>query len=421
MVSSCGLLLDEFELISQKAFVPDFLSALFQESDRVQFRDEENEVDIVHYKAGRDSVLRRLDLMGCTESLGERRFQEWRKATIRYYRDWKEEFNDDSDTDETLKALQELGWKEWRRRVPEVLRPQYDLENYKNHVDEIDRNMKGGDPSWLWFDGYDSLLSLCSIVAACCDTKTITLDIEPLVGGGWIGPDEKLCADKTRIVPTRGQPVGPTIILAEGRSDIEILKGSIERFHPDLVDYLTFLDHSEFRVDGGASYVVKFLKAFAAASVPANIVAVFDNDAAGRMAIKDAIALNLPKNMACVHLPDIDLGRSYPTIGPQGFHKTDINGKACGIELYLGKEALTSNGNLRPVRWTGYNKQAGTYQGEVDEKNDVQQIFLAKMCEEPVDLSNSYPEMILVWKTILSAATQVAEASQMFARVPRRW
>ena len=121
---------------------------MFQESDRVQFRNEENEFAIVRYESSRDSVLRRLSLMGCTESLCERGFHEWRTAGIIDYRDWKEEFNNDSGTDETLKALQELSWKEWCRRVPEVLRTQYTLDNWKNYVDEIDRNMKDDDSSW---------------------------------------------------------------------------------------------------------------------------------------------------------------------------------------------------------------------------------------------------------------------------------
>lgn len=423
MVSSCELYLDDVELTSQKAYVPDLLSALFQESDRIEARDEKNECDIVQYRASRDSVLRRLNLMGCTEALSERRFKEWRDETIREQEAYLKEFEPDEDygADETLKALRTLRWDEWRRRVPDVLRTRYDLENLNNFIDEIDRRMKDDDPSWLWFDGYESLFSLRAIIGACIEAEAITLDVEPLISGGWISADEKVCANKIRVVSTRGQPVGPTIILAEGRSDIAVLKASIAHFHADLVDFVTFLDHSEFKVDGGASYVVKFLKAFAAARIPANIVAVFDNDAAGLSAYKEATALKLPKNMACVHLPDIELGRSYPTIGPQGAHETDINGKACGIELYLGRSALSANGTLRPVRWTGYDKQAAAYQGEVDEKNDVQDAFLRAMLDGPDDLDDAYPEMRLVWETILQAAAEVAAASQNLAREPRGW
>lgn len=36
MASSCALFVDDVELTGQNRFVPDFLSGLFQESDRVE-------------------------------------------------------------------------------------------------------------------------------------------------------------------------------------------------------------------------------------------------------------------------------------------------------------------------------------------------------------------------------------------------
>ena len=198
-----------------------------------------------------------------------------------------------------------------------------------------------------------------------------------------------------------------------------MLKASLAAFHPDLTDFVTFLDHSEFKVDGGASYVVKFLKAFAAARVPANVVAVFDNDAAGLVAHRQALSLDLPDNMACIHLPDIELGLAYPTIGPQGRHATDINGKACGIELYLGRAALSSNGALRPVRWK--SEVSDAWQGEVDGKVAVREKFLRAIAAGSVDVDRDYPEMVLVWQAILEAATRTTEAAQQQARRPPKW
>jgi len=418
MVSACTLFLDDIELTGQKRYVPDFLSALFQEPDRVETPDVEGGEPIIEYRAARQSILKRLDLMGCTAALAERRFREWREEMIHDQESYLEESEPDNTPveDETLKALRALSWEEWRRRTPEVLRTLYDFGNY---VDETDRRMKEeSETPWLWFDGFDSLISLRAIIEAATDIQTIVLDVGTLIAAGWIDAKNKVCAEKIRIVPIRGQPTGPTIILAEGKSDIAVLKASLQRFHPDLVEFVTFLDHSEFKVDGGASYVVKFLKAFAAARVPANIVAVFDNDAAGLSAYSQARSLNLPDNMACIHLPDIELGRSYPTIGPQGSHEADINGRACGIELYLGRVALSSNGLLRPVRWTGYDKVTDTYQGEVDEKDAVQEAFLATMRSDSGDVDNDYPEMLLVWQAILQAATRTAEAAQGLARLP---
>ena len=278
MGSVCTLRLDDIDLAGCKSFVPDILRALFQESDRVETPGAEGGPAIVEYQATRQSILKRLDLMGCTAALAKRRFREWREETIRTKESWLEDTKLPED-DETLKALSALSFKEWRRRVPEVLRTRYDFDSY---IDETDRRMNpDSELSWLWFDGFDSLISLRAIVDAGPDFQTIALDVSDLIEGGWIGADERVCAGKARIVSTRGQPAGPTIILAEGKSDIDVLKASLPRFHPDLAEFLTFLDHSEFKVDGGASYVVKFLKAFAAACVPANIVAVFDNDAAG--------------------------------------------------------------------------------------------------------------------------------------------
>lgn len=417
MVSACVLYLDEIELTMQKRYVPDEMSALFQESDRIETPDPDGGEPNVEYRARRDSILKRLDVMGCTAALAQRRFDEWRAAQTEreeyYLQDWKA---DQPDGDKTLKALQDLTWEEWCRRVTGVLASLYEFDN---HSDETDRLMKSmNEESWLFFDGYDSLLSLRAIIEAAPDVQDVALHVGDLVAGGWIEPGARICDEKTRIVAARGQPSGPVIILAEGKSDIAVLKASIGCFHPDLTAFVTFLDHSEFKVDGGASYVVKFLKAFAAARVPANIVAVFDNDAAGLAAYRQALSLGLPDNMACIHLPDIELARAYPTIGPQGRHDADVNGQACGIELYLGRAALSSAGTLRPVRWTGYDRRADTYQGEVDEKEAVQEAFFAAMNEGRGNMETDFPEMQLVWRTILDAAARIAEKSQQQGRPP---
>ena len=417
MVSACVLYVDDVELTEQKRFVPDTLSSLFQESDRVESIDTQGE-PAVDYRAKRRSVLKRLDMMGCTTALAESRFREWREEEIR----WREEdleppgLGSGREEDVELRALRALSWDKWRRRVPGVLQTLYDHERY---TDETDLRMKDDDPPWLWFDGLDSLISLRAIIDAADNVQTVALDVGPLITGGWIDRTTPVCARKTRILPASGQPSGATIVLAEGGSDIDVLKASLPVFHPDLAEFFTFLDHSEFKVDGGADYVVKFLKAFAAAQVPANIVAAFDNDAAGLAAYKRALALDLPCNIACIHLPDIDLGRSYPTIGPQGCHRVDINGRACGIELYLGRAALSANGDLRPVRWGG--SVSDVYQGAVDDKRAVRDTFLAAMCSQPVDLDCDYPEMVLLWQSILEAAARTAEAAQRRASRPPKW
>ncbi len=412
MTSACVLYLDNIEINEQKAYVPEVFSALFQETDRHEFPDEENGLINVDYCASRQTILRRLDLMGCTEDFSKQRFEQWRQIEI-------QDANDSSFCqEEESQALNALTWLEWKKRVPKVLRTQFDHK----FADEIDRRMKDNvDRPWLWFDGYDSLLSMRAIIGAATDFEMVKLDIQPLISAGWIAGDKKICEKAIRVVSARGQPTGPTLILAEGKSDIEILRRALGRLHPELADFITFLDHSEFQVDGGASFTVKFLKAFAAARIPSNIVAIFDNDTAGRKAYTQAKTLKLPPNMVCLQLPDIELGRSYPTIGPQGEHLCDINGRACSIELYLGRTALSLNGKLSPVRWTGYDAHAGAYQGEVECKVDVQSAFLKAMRHNSEDSGQDFPEMKLVWEAILEAAVHAAESSQKHARAPRNW
>jgi hypothetical protein len=143
MASSCALLVDDIGLTGRKRFVPDFLSGLFQESDRVEGHDEENDEAVIQYHASRESILKRLDLMGCTANLAEARFRAWQDDAISDER----EFEERQEESETLKDLQVLTWEEWRRRIPEVLRTLYDFDN---HIDEIDRHLKAFDEtSWL--------------------------------------------------------------------------------------------------------------------------------------------------------------------------------------------------------------------------------------------------------------------------------
>ena len=79
-----------------------------------------------------------------------------------------------------------------------------------------------------------------------------------------------------------------------------------------------------------------------------------------------------------MHLPDIEFANSYPTIGPNGEECMNINGRACSIELFLGRDVLSMNGELIPVHWKGYIDKTGTYQGEVLKKSEIQEAFVKK-------------------------------------------
>jgi len=131
---------------------------------------------------------------------------------------------------------------------------------------------------------------------------------------------------------------------------------------------------------------------------------IFDNDTIGREAYNRARALPLPSNVSVLLLPDIELARHYPSLGPQGAHIVDVNGTAASIELYLGRHSLTrSSGDLTPIRWRGYVDKLGSYQGELDDKSAITQRFDESLSEmrSPEAARAAFPELALLWSKII--------------------
>jgi len=80
----------------------------------------------------------------------------------------------------------------------------------------------------------------------------------------------------------------------------------------------------------------------------------------------------------------------------------DVNGQAAGIELYLGRRALTADGQLRPVRWGGYVSSVRKYQGEVEDKGSVMDAFVTHIStlKDPAEAKREYPDLVRVWRHI---------------------
>jgi HEPN/Toprim N-terminal domain 1 len=421
MGSYCSLRFDDWDVCSFKSGVPDEFCALFQEGDRVVFTSkvvdegDEETVRTIAYQASREVILNRLTLLGCAEAVADERFAEWLETERKEYQGYVSEGEDWAV--ETAAALQLLTQKEWRERIPQLLAHQYELGEPR---DEIDRRMRDADEGWLWFDGYGSLISIRALLDACPEVKMVTLDISDLVDGGWIDEKEAICASRRAMGRLEFKPLAPTVVLAEGSSDIRILERSLAALFPERQDYFSFFNHGDLSVDGGASYLVKFLKAFAAARAPFRIIAVFDNDAIGLQAFQHAEALNLPDNMVVLRLPDIEIAREYPTVGPQGHHITNVNGQAASIELYLGRVALSTGGKLRPVRWGGYVAPVRAYQGEIEGKDSVESIFLQQLgyFSNPSEARAAHPELVSIWTMIFDAVAR--SATQKSRSKPRR-
>jgi hypothetical protein len=131
-------------------------------------------------------------------------------------------------------------------------------------------------------------------------------------------------------------------------------------------------------------------------------IAIFDNDAAGHEAFASLKSIALPSNIRAITLPDLEFARDYPTIGPTGKLNADINGAAVSIELFLGRDALIRDGELRPVRWSQWNSKAERYQGEIEGKPEVSERYLAaiKKTKNPEVLRRKFAGMDVLLCTI---------------------
>jgi hypothetical protein len=402
-------LFDEISVCSSKSQVTDELIALFQESDRKTVGSGSViAIDAkIQYFAKRKTILSRLDIMGYSYAVA-------REALNRRLQREREFWHDDSRTaSEWIRkhssALEEFSVDQWYALAPQALQREAGGHQPKDYIEQCMR----ADEGWLWFAGLGSLLSLRALLDACTEIENVTLDISELVFAGYLSEEEAICSDRRSVASINQNPLSTVVIIAEGSTDIMVLESSLSKLFPEYYNYFSFFNNGDvnINIDGGVSHLVRFLKAFAVARAPFRMVALFDNDTAGLQALRSASTPPLPKNIVAIALPNIEIAQKYPTVGPQGCHLVDINGRAVSIELFLGSEALAADGGLRPVRWTSYDKLVGEYQGELEGKRDALAVFRTALARysSPQEARDAFPELVTLWGAIFRAAAQSAE------------
>jgi hypothetical protein len=216
------------------------------------------------------------------------------------------------------------------------------------------------------------------------DCETVTYDLTDLVAGGYFDSASDMIQYAEYLISREYDVSRTIVILTEGSTDRWILERSMKLIYPHLAPFFSFLDFDGVRLEGGAGSLANMVKAFAGAGIVNRVIALFDNDTAGNAALLNLKTLRLPPNIKALPLPPIEIGNSYPTLGPSGQSLLDINGLACGIELYLGIDSLTaSDGKLMPVQWKGYDSKLRRYHGELLAKSEVLERFRTKLttCE----------------------------------------
>lgn len=208
----------------------------------------------------------------------------------------------------------------------------------------------------------------------------VILDCTDLVEGGWLALHAELCQCSPQVT-----------ILTEGPTDIDLLKPTLSVLYPHLEELFAFMDFRSLNIEANAGALVKIIKAFIGSGIKQRIVALFDNDAAGSDALRSLKMEDLPDNIRVAQLPHLPLAADYPTIGPQGEHNSDVNGCACSIELYLGEDILRNEtGELTEIRWGAYINGVGRYQGEINNKKQIQKKYLDLIYT--VDYASQLPE-----------------------------
>jgi hypothetical protein len=150
------------------------------------------------------------------------------------------------------------------------------------------------------------------------------------------------------------------------------------------------------------------IRAFMAAGIRGRIVAIFDNDTAGFASHQRLTQLALLSNIRVLRYPDIDLAKSYPTLGPSGTVIMDVNGLAASIELYLGEDVVRDEGgDLIPIQWKSYDPSLKRYQGEITDKKGCWKRFSEKLAQEGDSRgSREGPE----WRDLLLVANTLCTA-----------
>lgn len=397
-----------YPLINSKSAVIPEAMTVFRESDKRVFArrlgernplvwgdayaDEADEVETATiYVCSTDAVIARLEVMGFTINRTRRDFESGRQAELAMYQEWAKDDPDPPWFAEKVKLIEELSFDAYLGALRQVLseepRPRPFDDHEKLGLSAAVRYILDDNDDYLF--GFFASDIRCLIRAACevaPKPSEVIQDITDLVDGGYYAPEAPVCQQSIDSLTLGHLENANRIVLTEGSTDTQVLKASLRLLYPHLSSYYSFLDFDTARVPGGAGQLASLVKGFAAAGIGNRIIAIFDNDSAARDAKRSLIKLRLPSNIAVLSYPDIELLRSYPTLGPSGSTNLDVNGLAASIELYFGSDVLRRpDGSLAPVQWKGYVEPVASYQGEVLGKTQLQEAFLGKLAKAESD------------------------------------
>lgn len=368
--------------------------------DYQEAQKEDPELEIVYYEASATLIRDRLDILGYTLSTANKAFQAWFNGEISRLSERIEEHKNEEKSDyvslfeiysKEYELIHSITPEKWLAALEEIRKSKLKPSSYGRHEgphkDALIGYMLSND--WYGFPGFDMNVPLRIILEGAKDDQKLIYDVTDLVWSEYFDVSDDLVQHGVQEFADEYSSKSKIIILTEGRTDAWVLKKSLSILYPHLAEYYSFMEFENAKVGGGVGSLMNMVKAFSGAGVINNIVAIFDNDTAAKAAIKNIEKITLPTNIEILKLPEIEILKTYPTIGPSGNTCMDVNGVAASIELYFGEDVLKLDGiNLTPVQWTGYEASVKQYQGEVLNKKLLQEAFKIKI--DSVDMNDDY-------------------------------
>lgn len=389
MGTYCDLRIGHLGVFSSKSHPPWFALTLFRAGDRSVSTDAEGSVTCT-YAITAALAKERLHLMGFTL---ERARAENQRTRARLVQDLRESDDDECDEPGTFayEQLQSINWIEFDAFVASC-RHMFDSGTHPFHLHEqgdkdplVDRigSMYFNDDYQWGFYCEDPRSLIRVVLEAVPDDTRVDVDVSGIIEAGYHRLDDDFVSIALEQLRGTYAVDAPVIVLTEGVTDFEVLSRSMALLYPGLRDYYRFLDYAA-RPSGGASQLVNAVRTFIAAGIENRIVALFDNDAEGHHQLQLLRRQVLPANVRAFTYPDIELATAYPTHGPNGDALQNVNGAAASVELYFGQDVLRDQaGRLAPVQWRARIDGLARYQGEVQRKEALKQLFLEKLarCE----------------------------------------
>jgi hypothetical protein len=394
--------------------LPDAMVSVFTEDDRDPFiardngmEDYDEDYESTHkYEATVEIIRDRLEIMGYTSERWRSELEDFKQTKLEAERELLIESEDEGNKNlaaaRAIFVVEQSKPERWVRTLLEIIREHWGgVGHPRSKV--LQKMLFDEDKGTIQIPFSDDLNLLRATIDTHADSEIVRFEFGTAVLDLDIPPDASLSLDARRNLLECAQAFEKIVILTEGKSDSKILKSSLQRIFPHLMHMYSFLDHSSFKAQGGTGELERLARGFAGAGVSNRVVVLFDNDTAGVAASMRLRQAGLPQNFRVLTLPDLDIAHLYPTIGPTGPSHAEINGSACGIELYCGRTALTGeDGQLCPIQWTGYDSAMERYQGEPLEKEKIKERFyqVLESCSDPTT-DPEFSSMRLILRTIM--------------------